>query len=201
MERRQLLTYTSEAMLDKSPRRVIYLELKNSLPSLLQGEEPDQTPPGHHPQPKPARADVHGAAPGETGSSAPGKHPNRALLVSLAEPGGKPQARARSPSLSDSLLHIPTPRHVLCPAFHATRSNSSIKHPLSTPHRGFRHCRKKWPHAGKTKRTATRTEDEPRRGASCLRRVGLERSPYPNPAGRDSPRQEMAPRGAPGPAS
>ena len=76
-----------------------------------------------------------------------------------------------------------------------------IKHPLSTPHHGKKHCRKKWPHSGKTKRTATGAKDEPWRGAGCLRRGGLERSPHPHVAGRSSPREEMAPRGAPGPAS
>ena len=76
-----------------------------------------------------------------------------------------------------------------------------IKHPLSTPHRGERHCRKKWPHAGKTKRIATAAKDGPERGAGYLRWGGLERSPHPHPAGHESPREEMAPRGAPGPAS
>lgn len=76
-----------------------------------------------------------------------------------------------------------------------------IKHPLSTPHHGKKHCRRKWPHTGKTKRTDTGAKDEPRRGVSCLRWGGLERSLHPHVAGRDSPREEMAPRGAPGPAS
>lgn len=60
---------------------------------------------------------------GRLAPSSPGKHPNRALLVSLAEPRGKPQARAGSPSLPGSFLHIPTPRHVPCLAFHATRTD------------------------------------------------------------------------------
>lgn len=139
---------------------------------------------------------------GRLAPSSPGKHPNRAPLVSLAEPRGKPQARAGSPSLPGSFLHSPIPRHVPCLAFHATRSDSYL---LST------HCLhritarstagRNGPHSGKTKRTATGAKDEPRRGVSCLRRGGLERSPHPHVAGRGSPREEMAPRGAPGPAS
>lgn len=58
----QLLTYISEAVLDKSPRVVIYQVLKKSLPSLLPEEEPNKTPPRNRPQPKPASAEVHCAA-------------------------------------------------------------------------------------------------------------------------------------------
>lgn len=131
MDRLQLLTYTSEAALDKSPSRVIYQLLKKkkkkSLPSLLQGEEPHKNAPWHSPTTKtrPCRR-AWLQLKGRLAPSSPGKHPNRALLVSLAEPRGKPQARARSPSLPGSFLHIPTPRHVLCLAFHATRSNSYL---------------------------------------------------------------------------
>ena len=52
----------------KITRVVIYQVLKKSLPSLLPEEEPDKTPPKHRPQPKPAGADVHCAALGETAS-------------------------------------------------------------------------------------------------------------------------------------
>lgn len=68
MDQLQLLTYTSETVLDKSPRVVIYQVLQKSFPSLLREEQPDKTPPRNRPQPKPARADVHRATQGETGS-------------------------------------------------------------------------------------------------------------------------------------
>lgn len=181
MDQLQLLTYISEAVLDKSPRVVIYQVLKKKVC-------PPFSPRRNQTKPLPEIA-LNRSQPvqtctvqlGEIGPSSPGKHPNRVLPVSLAEPRGKTQARARSPSLPGSLLHLATPRHV--PGIPRDPSQLIfIKHPLSTPHRGVGHCRKRWLHAGKTKRTATGTENEFRREVGCLRPSVLERNPHPHSA-------------------
>lgn len=139
MDQLQLLTYISEAVLDKSPRVVIYQVLKKKVC-------PPFSPRRNQTKPLPEIA-LNRSQPvqtctvqlGEIGPSSPGKHPNRVLPVSLAEPRGKTQARARSPSLPGSLLHLATPRHV--PGIPRDPSQLIfIKHPLSTPHRGVGHC-------------------------------------------------------------
>lgn len=164
--------------------------------------EPDKKPPRHRPQPKPDRADVRGCSSREDWLRV---HPESIRIeprwFHWLSPEENPKLEPGAPAyLALSSHSHPAPRAMPSIPRDPIRL-IFIKHPLSTPHHGKKHCRKKWPHSGKTKRTAAGTKDEPRRGVSCLRRGGLERSPHPHVAGRDSPREEMAPRGAPGPAS
>lgn len=136
---------------------------------------------------------------GRLAPSSPGKQPNRVLLVSLAELKGKTQTQARSPSLPGSLLHIPTPRHVPCLAFHATRSNSYL---LST------HCLHCIVASG-TEMASCRKNRKDRHGdrGSIPDRGWLPATgcygeePPPSPHSGDSPGEDMAPRGAAGPGS
>lgn len=108
----------------------------------------------------------------------PGKHPNRALRVSLAEPRVKTQTRAPSPGLpglAPSSTPSPAPRLAL----HATRHNSYL---VSTHclHRMVVRALQKWPHAGKTTATTAGAGEVPQGHLGACDRV-LERSPILTP--------------------
>lgn len=98
--------------------------------------------------------------------SPPGlKHLNLARLVSLARLEEKPKLEPRaSACLTPPSTSPPFATSRPCLAFHAERSNSFIKLPLSTPHRGFRHCKKRWSLAEKNQKSSKGAADEPGEG-------------------------------------